>query len=155
MANRWDLARASLARRFFLATVLQGGVILLLGFSLGWIFRHPEPTERLELPTAFQFGTLFLAIGSWCLHNAQANVRLERQHRFRTSLLAALGAAVLFVSVQSYGMWALIKTISPQSHVIQYIHCIYHCIVVVSNAMFIRTYIRIKLWKATIFILHL
>ncbi len=122
MANRWDLARASLARRFFLATVLQGGVILLLGFSLGWIFRHPEPTERLELPTAFQFGTLFLAIGSWCLHNAQANVRLERQHRFRTSLLAALGAAVLFVSVQSYGMWALIKSISPQLEMQTSIH---------------------------------
>lgn len=114
MSNRWALVRASLARRFFLATVLQGSVILLLGFLLGLVFGHPEPTEILELPTAFQFGTMFLAIGSWCLHDAHTNVRLERQRRFRTSLLLALSSAVLFVSVQSYGMWSLIKSISPQ-----------------------------------------
>ena len=122
MSNRWDLARASLARRFFLATVLQASVILLLGFSLGLIFRHPEPTEKLELPTAFQFGTIFLAIGSWCLHDAHTHVRLERQRRFRTSLVLALGAAVLFVSVQSYGMWALVKSISPQLEMQTSIH---------------------------------
>jgi len=122
MSNRWDQTRASLARRFFLATVLQCGVILLLGFSLGLIFRHPEPTEKLRLPAAFQFGTIFLAIGSWCLHDAHANVRLERQRRFRTSLLVALSAAVLFVSVQSYGMWALIKSISPQLEMQTSIH---------------------------------
>ena len=113
MSNRWDLARASLARRFFLATVFQGAVILLLGFSLGLVFGHPEPTKILELPTAFQFGTMLLALGSWCLHDAHTNVRLERQPRFRRSLMFALVAAVLFVAVQSYGMWALIKSISP------------------------------------------
>jgi cytochrome c oxidase subunit 3 len=122
MSNRWDQTRAMLARRFFVATVLQGGMILLLALSLGLIFRHPEPTEELQLPTAFQFGTMFLAIGSWCLHDAHANVRLERQHRFRTSLLLALGAAVLFVSVQSYGMWALIQSISPELEMQTSIH---------------------------------
>ena len=122
MSNRWDLARTSLARRFFLATILQGSVILLLGFSLGLVFGHPEPTEKLELPTAFQFGTMFLAIGSWCLHDAHTHVRLERQRRFRTSLVLALGAAVLFVSVQSYGMWALVKSISPQLEMQTSIH---------------------------------
>ncbi|MDA1229304.1 MAG: cytochrome c oxidase subunit 3 [Planctomycetota bacterium] len=113
MSNRWDLTRVSLARQFFVATGLQFGVILLLGFTLAIIFRHPEPTKVLRLPVAFQFGTLFLAIGSWCLHDANTNVRLERQRRFRQSLLLALCAAVLFVAVQSYGMWALIKSISP------------------------------------------
>lgn len=122
MSNRWDLARASLARRFFLATFLQCGVILLLGFSLGFVFGHPEPTENLELPTAFQFGTMFLAIGSWCLHDAHANVRLERQRRFRMSLLLALSAAVLFVAVQSYGMWALVNSISPELEMQTSIH---------------------------------
>ena len=122
MSNRWDQTHASLARRFFLATGFQCGVIMLLGLSLGLIFRHPEPTEKLRLPAAFQFGTIFLAIGSWCLHDAHANVRLERQRRFRTSLLVALGAAVLFVSVQSYGMWALIKSISPQLEMQTSIH---------------------------------
>ncbi len=111
-----------LARRFFLATVLQASVILLLGFSLGFVFGHPEPTQKLELPAAFQFGTTFLAIGSWCLHDALKNVRLELQRRFRTSLSLALGAAVLFVSVQSYGMWALVKSISPQLEMQTSIH---------------------------------
>ena len=114
MANRWDMARASLTRRFFVATFLQGGVILLLGLSLKLIFGHPPPSRSLELPAAFQFGTVFLALGSWCLHDAHSNVRLERQYRFRRSLLLALGTAILFVAVQSYGMWSIIKSISPE-----------------------------------------
>ena len=122
MSNRWDLAHASLARRFFLATVFQCSVTLLLGFSLGLVFGHPKPTEKLQLPTAFQFGTMFLAIGSWCLHYAHASVRLERQRRFLMSLLLALGAAVLFVSVQSYGMWAPVKSISPRLEMQTSIH---------------------------------
>jgi len=122
MSNRWDLTRASLARHFFLATVLQAGVILLLGFTFGVVCGHPEPTEKLELPTAFQYGTMFLAIGSWCLHDAQTNVRRERQRRFRIALLLALSTAVLFVSVQSYGMWALVKSISPQLEMQTSIH---------------------------------
>jgi len=114
MANRWDQSRASLARQFYVATAIQACVILLLGFFLGFLLGHPEPTEKLQLPIAFQFGTMFLAVGSVCLHNAHTNVRFERQTRFRRSLLLALAAAVLFVSVQSYGLWAFIKSISPQ-----------------------------------------
>ncbi len=103
-----------MARRFFVATVLQACAVLFLGVTLGILFGRPLPTESLRLPAAFQFGTLFLAIGSWCLHDAHINVRLERQPRFRRSLLLAVGFAVLFVSVQSYGLWALIKSISPR-----------------------------------------
>ncbi len=113
MSNRWDQNRVSLARRFFLATGLQCGVIVVLGFALGWMLDHPAPTKDLRLPAAFQFGTMLLAAGSWSLHDAHTNVRLERQPRFRRSLIFALVAAVLFVAVQSYGMWALIKSISP------------------------------------------
>ena len=114
MANRWDEIHASLVRRFFVATAAQACMILLLGFSLGFLFVHPEPTEKLHLPMAFQFGTALLAVGSVCLHNAHTNVRFEHQTQFRRSLLLALAAAMLFVSVQSYGMWSLIKSISPQ-----------------------------------------
>lgn len=108
------MARASLTRRFFVATFLQGSVILLLGLSLKLIFGHPTPSRTLELPAAFQFGTAFLALGSWFLHDAHNNVRLERQYPFRRSLLLALGTAILFVSVQSFGMWSIIKSISPE-----------------------------------------
>ncbi len=122
MSNRWDQNRASLARRFFLATGLQCGVILVLGLALGRLFHHPEPTKELRLPVAFQFGTMLLALGSWCLHDAHANVRLERQPRFRRSLILALVAAVLFVAVQSYGMWALIKSIAPDMEMQTSVH---------------------------------
>jgi cytochrome c oxidase subunit 3 len=114
MVNQWDQTRALLTRRFFIATSLQCGVIFLLAASLAKFFGHPASTEKLHLPVAFQFGTMFLALGSLCLHNAHINIRLERQIRFRRSLFLALAAAVMFVSVQSYGMWALIKSISPQ-----------------------------------------
>lgn len=122
MADRWDQTRALQARRFFLATCIQGGVMLLLGFSLATVFGHPAPTETLHLPIAFQFGTMFLVLGSLWLHDAHTNVRLERQTRFRRSLLLALVAAILFVSVQSYGMWALIRSISPQLEMQTSIH---------------------------------
>jgi cytochrome c oxidase subunit III len=114
----------SLARRFFAATALQCGVILVLGFALSWMFHHPEPTTELRLPVAFQFGTMLLALGSWCLHDAHTNVRLERQLRFRRSLILALAAAVLFVAVQTYGMWALIKSISPDLEMQTSVHSI-------------------------------
>ncbi|HQX49336.1 MAG TPA: hypothetical protein PLR25_05485 [Planctomycetaceae bacterium] len=122
MPNRWDQTRASMARRFFAATVLQTCVVLFLSVTLGILFGRPQPTESLHLPAAFQFGTLFLAIGSWCLHDAHTNVRLERQLRFRRSLLLAVGFAAIFVSVQSYGLWALIKSISPQREMQTSVH---------------------------------
>jgi cytochrome c oxidase subunit III len=124
MSNRWNQTRVSLARRFFAATALQCGVILVLGFALSWMFHHPEPTTELRLPVAFQFGTMLLALGSWCLHDAHTNVRLERQLRFRRSLILALAAAVLFVAVQTYGMWALIKSISPDLEMQTSVHSI-------------------------------
>ena len=98
-------------------------MILLLGFSLGLIFRHPEPTETLHLPIAFQFGTMFLAVGSLCLHDAHTNVRLERQSSVSHGRCCwPLLRQCLFVSVQSYGMWALIQSISPQLEMQTSIH---------------------------------
>lgn len=122
MTNRWDQTRASLARRFFLATVLQAAVVITGGLALVAMMGPPQLSEALRLPTAFQCGTLFLAIGSWCLHDAHVHVRLERQHRFRRSLLLAIIAAVLFVSVQSYGLWALIKSIPPSMEMQTSVH---------------------------------
>ena len=100
MSNRWDLARTSLARRFFLATVLQASVILLLGFSLGLIFRHPEPTEKLELPTAFQFGTMFLAIGSWFLSDSENNLR---KYQIPAGTVIPAGGYIVFYEGQFNG----------------------------------------------------
>lgn len=103
------LSRATLARHFFLATVLQAAVAFGLAYGLAAVFGAPPPMERLQLPTAFQFGTVFLLLGSWQLHQSVRYVRIERQRPFRRSLLLALVLAILFVAVQSFGLWAFVE----------------------------------------------
>lgn len=107
MVTRWDQMRATMARRFFLASVLQAQIAILIAAFLVIVADVPSPGARVTLPVAFQFGTLLLALGSWFLHRAVQFVRMERQVPFRRSLLAALTCAVLFVGVQSFGIWSL------------------------------------------------
>ena len=109
MSSRWAEHQSSLAHRFFLATVGQAVVCILLALALAQLLGAPESTERLRLPRAFQVATLFLFLGSWFLHRAQGWVRIERQREFRRSLLLALGSAVLFVGIQTYGLWGFVK----------------------------------------------
>ncbi len=115
MSNRWDLMRVSLARRFFVACILQAAVVLAAACLLALIFGRQAPSEKLRLPAAFAFSTVFLAVGSYCLERARLLVRLERQSGFRQTLLTSLGFAMLFVSVQGFGIWAIDKgTRNPQ-----------------------------------------
>ena len=109
MSNRWDLMRVSLARRFFLASILQATVVLAAAYVLALIVGRQSPSEKLRLPAAFAFSTVFLAVGSYCLERARLLVRLERQPEFRSALVSALGFAMLFVSVQGFGIWAIDK----------------------------------------------
>jgi len=109
MANRWDLIRVSLARRFFLAAVLQALVVLTLGLLLCEIFGRQPPSEKLRLPPSFLVSTFFLAVGSYAVERARGLVKREKQTEFRKSLLWSLGSAMAFVSVQGYGLWAMDK----------------------------------------------
>lgn len=109
MTSRWAENQSLMARRFFLATVTQAVVCSVCAAGLAWLFGAPEPSDRLHLPIAFQFGTLFLLLGSWFLHSSRNYVRLERQTEFRSALLWALLFAMLFVCVQSFGLWAFVK----------------------------------------------
>lgn len=109
MSSRWAEHQSSLAPRFFLATVGQACVCILLSVGLAQALGAPPPTKRLSLPGAFQVATLFLFLGSWFLHKAHGWVRLEKQKEFRRSLLLGLGSAVLFVSTQTYGLWGFVK----------------------------------------------
>ncbi|MEQ9411874.1 MAG: hypothetical protein RIK87_29435 [Fuerstiella sp.] len=106
MTSRWAENQGSLARRFFLATIAQALVCLGLAVALAVVFGATPQPERLRLPTAFQFGTAFLALGSWFLQSSRNHVKWERQPEFRRDLLLALVFAVLFVAVQSFGLWA-------------------------------------------------
>ena len=83
-----------MARRFFLATIVQAAVCLALALGLGWIWGPPPQTDRIRLPTAFQYGTAFLAVGSYFLHVSRKHVRQERQPEFRRALMLALIFAI-------------------------------------------------------------
>ncbi len=109
MSNRWDLMRVSLARRFFLASILQATVVFAAAYFLALIFGRQAHSEKLHLPAAFGFSTVFLAVGSFYLERARMRVRREQQPEFRQTLVTALGFAMLFVSVQGFGIWAIDK----------------------------------------------
>ncbi len=109
MSDRWDLIRVSLARRFYLATILQAAVVLSASIVLCYAFGRQPPAEKLRLPWAFGFSTVLLAVGSWYMERAHAFVKRERQSEFRQALLLSLGFASAFVAVQGYGMWAIDK----------------------------------------------
>lgn len=111
MPNRWDLIRVSLARRFFVASLLQTVVVLVAALGFAAIFGRQAPAEKLRLPWAFVVSTCFLGLGSWYLEQAHGQVRRERQIEFRRSLLLALMFAMLFVAVQGFGLWAIDKGI--------------------------------------------
>ncbi|MEZ6061962.1 MAG: hypothetical protein R3C19_16580 [Planctomycetaceae bacterium] len=105
MSGTDRISRAVLTRHFFVATVMQAVVAFCIAFLLSRLNPVPPPGDGLQLPTAFQFGTLFLLAGSWFLHRSVQHVKIERQVPFRRSLLLALACAILFVGVQSFGLW--------------------------------------------------
>lgn len=109
MANRWAENQTALARRFFVATIGQALLCLALACSLAVVFGAPAPADQVYLPPAFLFGTVFLFVGSWQLQAAGQHVRQERQSKFRRALLRALAFAILFVGVQSFGLWAFVR----------------------------------------------
>ena len=109
MADRWDLIRVSLARRFYLATVAQAAVVVVAAVLLGLVFGRQAAGEKLRLPWAFLISSVLLAVGSWYMEQARFYVRREKQVEFRWALLKALISAMLFVSVQGYGLWAIDK----------------------------------------------
>jgi cytochrome c oxidase subunit 3 len=109
MADRWDEIRVPLARRFFLATIIQAAAVLAVSVALGAIFGKQTPTDQLRLPWAFVISTFLLAVGSWQLEMARMAVRREKQQDFRRSLLQALISAMAFVAVQGFGLWAMDK----------------------------------------------
>ena len=110
MASRWAENQSMMARRFFLATVLQAAVCIGLAVLLGFLFGAPPQTSRIQLPMSFKLGTVFLAVGSWFLHVSQDYVKQEKQSEFRRALLQALGFAILFVGVQSFGLWGFMRS---------------------------------------------
>ncbi|MCA9061546.1 MAG: cytochrome c oxidase subunit 3 [Planctomycetaceae bacterium] len=109
MPSEWDLVRADLSRRFFLAMLGQAGLVICLYLLLRTLMPSPDPARTFHLQPTYAVATALLVAGSVFLHRALASVRRERQLQFRQSLLKALGCAVLFVSIQSYALWLTIR----------------------------------------------
>lgn len=87
------------------ALSLAGGVAALLARWSGSI----PPFGRARIPGAFWFSTLFLIGGSVSLHWAVSYVRREKQRPFRICLWLGVISGTLFVGVQSYGLWVLVR----------------------------------------------
>lgn len=104
MLTQQELIRARAARQFFPAAAGQVALCGLVATILIVWNEPPQPSVQLKLPTAFQFGTFFLATGSWLLHRAVCLVRHERQPEFRRALIGALICAAAFVGVQTWGL---------------------------------------------------
>jgi cytochrome c oxidase subunit 3 len=102
-----------LTLRFIFVTAgvyaLAGGVTLAL---TRWLPYHAVP-GRVIFPPVFWLTTVLLVLGSGWLHRAVECVRRERQLPFRRSLLWSLGAGVLFVGAQGYGLTCLIRNELP------------------------------------------
>ncbi|MEX1098084.1 MAG: cytochrome c oxidase subunit 3 [Planctomycetales bacterium] len=104
--------RAAFAARFI--GVAAAVLALAAGLAV-LIIRLAGPADTASrMPIAFQLSTLLLFGGSAALHRAVHHVRRERQPRFRRALVAGLAAGVLFVGVQSYGLWNLLRQGDPE-----------------------------------------
>lgn len=68
----------------------------------------PEVYQPLKLPVTFWVSTVLLIATSYTLHRACRLVRREKQQRFRRWLIYALGSAIAFTVLQSFGLWSLL-----------------------------------------------
>ena len=97
------------AVRFIVVSAGVCAVVLGLAAALIYFFPSPVAAGRVVFPPAFWFTTLLLALGSGLLQHASRCVRIERQKPFRRSLVMAVVAGTLFVGVQIYGLYSLIR----------------------------------------------
>ena len=88
--------------------LLLFGTAALIAVTLIQFSGRPKSESGLRPPPAFAASTLLLAAGSvamqWSLHQ----VRTEKQAPFRRSLFVAAVVGMLFVGLQSYGIWYLL-----------------------------------------------
>lgn len=96
-----------MALQFFGLAVTTFSLAIGITYSLMQILGRAETGSELSFPPAFAVSTLLLAVGSWSMDRSIRFVRVEKQLLFRKWLLIGLGFGVLFIGVQSYGLWAM------------------------------------------------
>ncbi|WP_417849125.1 cytochrome c oxidase subunit 3 [Thalassoglobus sp.] len=81
---------------------------------LTWILIHwigkPAEVREFRFPPAFAISSLLLLCGSYSLHSAVQFVSQEKQRQFRRQLKISMVLGVLFVGIQTYGIWSMFPT---------------------------------------------
>jgi cytochrome c oxidase subunit 3 len=106
---RRETAGGFAVRFFHTAALVYAGVVLLT-WLLTRLLPAPEPGPEMRLPWAFGISTVLLFATSVMQQRALAAVRIERQRPFRRRLRAALVVGCLFIAVQGYGLWWLLRS---------------------------------------------
>lgn len=106
--NQWLRRRSNLALCFFVVSVSSLAVATCGAWLLIRASTFSSTPERFLFPPAFAVSTLTLIAGSLLLQNASLHVRCERQRLFRRRMIQAFVIGVIFVAVQTQGLWCLI-----------------------------------------------
>ncbi|MES2789739.1 MAG: cytochrome c oxidase subunit 3 [Planctomycetota bacterium] len=111
--DRYDREPSTFARRFFWLTLS----VFLVGYAIArflvLLTAGRAPYTWGHFPPAFCLSSVLLLIGSVSLQQALVAVRIEKPRRFRQALLVALAAGTLFVGIQSFGLWCLVRQQRP------------------------------------------
>lgn len=96
-----------MALQFFGLAASAFGLAIGITYGLMELLGRVESGTELSFPPAFAISTMLLAVGSWSMDRSIRFVRIEKQRLFRKWLLLGLGFGILFIGVQSYGLWTM------------------------------------------------
>lgn len=109
-----ESARISLLVYGLVLIVIISFVALFIAFLARFVFSSQEATPPV-VPPVLWFSTAALLAGSFSLRQALAQVRRERQRRFRIWLNLSLGLGTLFCVLQSLGMAEMLEVHRSQA----------------------------------------
>lgn len=104
--------RSSLALHFFLLSAAVFGAAFGGGWAMIELARNTRPAE-FHFPVAFWISSTALLTGSIALQRSVFFVQRERLRPFRSHLIVGLVSGILFVALQIFGMWTLLR--SPET----------------------------------------
>ncbi len=111
--NSEGLSRQAL--QFFGIAVLVLATSAFLCWLLIRVIGKPAEVREFRFPPAFAISSLLLFCGSYSLHRAVRFVTQEKQPLFRRQLRISMVLGVLFVGIQTYGIWSMYPTIREHS----------------------------------------